>query len=73
MKIREIRDRTDGELRNLVRQLNEDLFKLRVQQATNQLEKTGQFRAVKKDIARTLTVLRSRELGLEGSKADVQE
>lgn len=73
MKIREIRERSDGELRNLIRQIHEDQFKLRVQRATNQLEKTGLFRAARKDLARAMTVLRARELGIEGAKKDAEE
>jgi len=63
---------TAGELRNvdtedLVTRLveaKEELFNLRFQAATGQLESHGRLRAVKKDIARIYTVMRERELGI---------
>ena len=42
----------------------EELFNLRFQAATGQLESHGRLRAVRKDIARIYTVLRERELGI---------
>ena len=61
-----------GELRNLdneeliakLREGKEELFNLRVQGATGQLENHGRLRAVRKDIARIYTILRERELGI---------
>ncbi len=63
---------TAGELRNVdsedlvtrLREAKEELFNLRFQAATGQLESHGRLRAVKKDIARIYTVLRERELGI---------
>ena len=43
---------------------NEELFNLRFQAATGQLENPGRIRSVKRDIARIYTVLRERELGI---------
>ncbi len=65
MRVAEIRERTDDELTTLARQLQEDLYKLRVQKATNQLENTNAPRRVRKDLARVQTVARARELGVE--------
>ena len=63
---------TAAELRGLgradldarVRELKEELFTLRFQSATGQLESHGRLRAVRKDIARIYTVLQERELGI---------
>jgi large subunit ribosomal protein L29 len=68
MKIFEIRERKDEELVTLSRQLHEDMYKLRVQKATNQLENTNTPRRTRKDLARVLTVLRARQLGVETSE-----
>ena len=68
MKIFEIRERSDEELETLARQLYEDMYKLRVQKATNQLDDTNGLRRTRQDLARVLTVLRARDLGLEESK-----
>ncbi|MFH1130263.1 MAG: 50S ribosomal protein L29 [Pseudomonadota bacterium] len=72
MKLSEIRDRTDLELRTLTRQLSEDLYHLRAQRATNQLENTNTIQLVKKDLARALTVMRARELGHEAAKKETE-
>ena len=68
MKIAEIRDRSDDELVTLSQQLQEDLYNLRVQRATNQLENTSALHSKRKDLARVVTVLRARQVGLEQSK-----
>jgi large subunit ribosomal protein L29 len=68
MKIFEIRERKDEELVTLSRQLHEDMYKLRVQKATNQLENTNTPRRTRKDLARVLTVLRARQLGVEAAE-----
>ncbi len=73
MKPAEIRERTDEELTTLSRQLQEDLYKLRVQKATNQLEDTNAPRRVKKDLARVQTVLNARKQGHEESKKEAAE
>jgi len=71
MRIDEIRERTDDELQTLTQQLQEDLYKLRVQKSTNQLEDTNAARRVRKDLARVNTVIRARMLGREQSKKEV--
>lgn len=65
MKVAEIRERTDAELKRLVEELHEDLYKARVKKATNQLDDTSLARRLRRDIARIHTVLRARELGIE--------
>ena len=51
----------------------EELFNLRFQSATGQLESHGRLRAVKRDIARLYTVIRERELGISASPAPVEK
>jgi len=55
-------DATDLEAK--LRESKEELFNLRFQAATGQLEGNGRLRTVKKDIARIYTVIRERELGI---------
>ena len=55
-------DPTDLETR--LREAKEELFNLRFQAATGQLESHGRLKTVKKDIARIYTVVRERELGI---------
>jgi len=73
MRIDEIRERTDEELKTLWQQLQEDMYKQRVQKATNQLEDTNAARRTRKDLARVMTVLRARDLQLEQSKKELTE
>ena len=49
-----------------------ELFNLRFQSATGQLENHGRLRAVRKDIARIYTVMRERELGLSAAPGDAK-
>ncbi len=69
----EIDDLNDVDLEGKLREAKEELFNLRFQAATGQLESHGRLRAVKKDIARIYTVVRERELGIRtapGSEKD---
>jgi large subunit ribosomal protein L29 len=52
------------DLETRLREAKEELFNLRFQAATGQLESHGRLRTVKKDIARIYTVVRERELGI---------
>ena len=61
---RAARRSTDDELVAKLREAKEELFNLRFQAATGQLENHGRLRAVRKDIARIYTVMRERELGI---------
>ena len=60
----ELRNLTDDELVGKLRESKEELFNLRFQAATGQLESHGRLRAVRKDIARIYTIMRERELGI---------
>ncbi len=60
----ELRGQTRKELNARVVELKEELFTLRFQAATGQLESHGRLRAVRKDIARIYTVLTEREYGI---------
>jgi large subunit ribosomal protein L29 len=53
-----------GDLESKLREAKEELFNLRFQAATGQLDNHGRLRTVKKDIARIYTVVRERELGI---------
>ncbi len=65
MNAKEIRDRSDDELRKALGDLEEQLFKLRFQKSTGQIENPIKIREVRKDIARMLTVMGERQT--EGS------
>ena len=54
----------DARLREELKKGKEELFNLRFQSATGQLENHGRLKAVKRDIARIYTILRERELGI---------
>ena len=56
-----------------LRKAKEELFNLRFQSATGQLESHGRLRAVKRDIARIYTVIRERELGIRATPAPVEK
>lgn len=62
MKVNEIRDLTVGELQKKLEELKAELFNLRFQQATNQLDNPMRIVEVKKTIARIKTVIREEEL-----------
>jgi large subunit ribosomal protein L29 len=54
-----------------LKKAKEELFNLRFQSATGQLESHGRLRAVKRDIARIYTIIRERELGIRAVPAAV--
>ncbi len=60
MKATEIRELSESELNDKLRDLKADLFNLRFQHAINQLDNPMRLHHVKKDIARVLTVIRER-------------
>jgi large subunit ribosomal protein L29 len=62
MKAAELRDLSDEELRGKLRELQEELFNLRFQLATGQIENVGRIRTVRRDIARLKTVQQQRVL-----------
>ena len=63
----ELDELTDVDLETKLRESKEELFNLRFQAATGQLESHGRLRTVKKDIARIYTVVRERELGIRST------
>lgn len=64
MKANEIRNLTTAEIEQKVNSYKEELFNLRFQLATGQLDNPVRIREVRKEIARAKTVLRERELGI---------
>jgi len=63
-KAHELDELTNADLETRLREAKEELFNLRFQSATGQLESHGRLRSVKRDIARIYTVVRERELGI---------
>lgn len=57
MKAQELRQQTEEELRQKERELAEQLFALRLQKVTGQLEKPSRVSEVRRDLARVMTVL----------------
>ncbi|KPI22364.1 50S ribosomal protein L29 [Streptomyces sp. 12297] len=64
-KASELRELGNEELVGKLREAKEELFKLRFQAATGQLENNGRLKSVRKDIARIYTLMHERELGIE--------
>jgi len=64
VKAHALDEMNDVDLEARLREAKEELFNLRFQAATGQLESHGRLRTVKKDIARIYTVVRERELGI---------
>ncbi len=62
MKAKEIRDMTDQELEQKVKDFKTELFNLRFQSATGQLENPMRIKEVKKSFARVMTIMRERQL-----------
>jgi large subunit ribosomal protein L29 len=61
VKAAEIREKTSDELKTLDGELRKELFMVRIQNHTNQLDSTAKLRKLKRDIARIATVLTQRE------------
>ena len=62
MNVKEIRTKSNAELLNEINSLKEELFNLRFQLATGQLQNTTVIAKTKRDIARCMTILRENEL-----------
>ena len=60
-EIKQVRELSVEKLQEKLQELKKDLFMLRMQHATNQLENPMQIAAVKKDIARIKTIIREKE------------
>jgi large subunit ribosomal protein L29 len=69
----ELDDMTNVDLETKLREAKEELFNLRFQAATGQLESHGRLRTVKRDIARIYTVVRERELGIRSAPGEDDE
>lgn len=64
MKAREYRERTLEELRQMSEDLKQDVFNLRFQHATGQLDDISRLRQTKRNLARVETIIREHELGV---------
>jgi large subunit ribosomal protein L29 len=69
----DLRNATEEELDSRLAEAKLELFNLRFQAATGQLESHGRLRAVRKEIARIYTVKRERELGIVTVAEEVEE
>ena len=65
MKAKEIRDLSNDDLQVQLKDGRAELFNLRFQMATSQLDNTARIKVVKKNIARVLTEIRAREMNLK--------
>lgn len=65
IKMSELREKDTEALRNLEKELEENLFATRLQKRTGQLDNTAKVQQTRRELARIKTVLRARELGLE--------
>jgi large subunit ribosomal protein L29 len=70
-KAAELRELSDEELVTRLREAKAELFNLRVQAATGQLENHGRLQVVRREIARIYTIMRERELGLSSAPVEV--
>jgi large subunit ribosomal protein L29 len=68
-----LRSLEDDELVTKLREAKEELFNLRFQAATGQLESHGRLHAVRREIARIYTVMRERELGISAVQVGAVE
>ena len=71
MKASELREKSVEELNNGLANLKDELFRLRFQLAINQLDNPMRIKAVKKDIARIMTILRDNEIKAAATKTEV--
>ena len=69
MKPAEIRELSDDQLAEKLKETRAELFNLRFQMATSQLDNTARVKTVKKDIARILTEQRARDIAAEKAAA----
>ena len=69
----DLRSQPEAELVTKLKEAKEELFNLRFQAATGQLESHGRLRTVKREIARIYTVMRERELGIVTVAEDAVE
>ena len=67
--IKNLNEKTNEDIEGFLKKSKEELFNLRFQSATGQLDNTARLKAVKHDIARMYTVLRERALGISQAPA----
>ena len=70
MKVAEFRDLQVDELRQREKDLDDQLFRLRIQKSMGQLEAAHKLKALRRDLARVKTVLREKETAPAPAKAD---
>jgi large subunit ribosomal protein L29 len=70
-KAAELRELPEEELISLLREAKAELFNLRVQSATGQLDNNRRLQVIRKEIARIYTIMRERELGLSAAPTEV--
>jgi large subunit ribosomal protein L29 len=67
----ELRENSEEELVTKLREAKAELFNLRVQSATGQLDNNRRLQVVRREIARIYTIMRERELGLSAAPTEV--
>ena len=70
--IKNLTEKTDTEIEGFLKKSKEELFNLRFQSVTGQLDNSSRLKAVKHDIARMYTILRERELGISQAPEAVE-
>jgi large subunit ribosomal protein L29 len=70
-KAAELRELPDEELVSQLREAKAELFNLRVQNATGQLDNNRRLQVIRREIARIYTIMRERELGLSAAPTEV--
>ena len=73
LKATDLREVSDEGLVEKLREAKAELFNLRVQSATGQLDNHGRLQTIRRDIARIYTIMRERELGLSAAPDAVAE
>jgi large subunit ribosomal protein L29 len=68
MKAQKVRDQDETELKNQLGAMDEQMFRLRIQMSMGQMDGLKKVRAMRKDRARILTILRERELAVAEKK-----
>ena len=69
----ELRELSEEELVSRLREAKAELFNLRVQAATGQLDNNRRLQVIRRDIARIYTIMRERELGLSSAPEEIAE
>ncbi|MEQ4302757.1 50S ribosomal protein L29 [Plantactinospora sp. B6F1] len=71
VKASELRELSEEELVSRLREAKAELFNLRVQAATGQLDNNRRLQVIRREIARIYTIMRERELGLSAAPTEV--